>query len=919
MPRARPFAVIYAALAALIVVVPPSRAGALDPEDELKRVEELIAQSNYRELEQVLERLLRENLTTEQRARALARLAGTQVELGRCEEALRTADEAEPPAREAEAVEPLVGLEIARGSAWACRGFPYRGLGHHETALEIAEQAKDDALRSNVMTKLSSDHEKLGDWSRSLDYAKRAFEMRENPSDTERFLYHAQSGIAFYEFNDRAQAEQMFREALNVARRSGRRRDESWALGELGLVALTFDRDHARALELFDQARSLARDIGVAILEVIWLNNAGNALRDRGDYEAALARYEEALALEERGGQRSERPVMLKNTGQVLSLLGRQREAEPFLLEAVDIADRQGTARIRWQARMELGGVYHALGDAGQADRFFRESLDALEANQSSVLLEGFRVGLLGRALSYYDPYDRYIEFLLGRGETTNAFAVAERARARVFLETLTAARAELAAATPPEYLEAEAELLRRISERQRQLRSSELPGVERRAAMDDVTASEDALSTLRLRLAVERPALADARFPRLSSLEELRSEVLQDGEVLAMFFLGKHASAVWIADRRGMEVVRLPARVEIEEAVGRLLPTLQSPQATIHEDSRSWLSRTLALPLTARVPEGDHLIVVPHAVLNYLPFEVLADDRGRHLVERNTISYAPSASSLAFLRRSVRASPASTGVLAIGSPAIEGSGVADERSQPLEWVGLLKPLPHSRTEIQRVANAFEPYGRLLEGRAATESALHEAALGRASILHFATHALVDEDRPERSGLALSPGPEGSDGILQTREVYGLDLDAALVTLSACQTALGREVTGEGIVAMSRAFFYAGADAVTASLWNVSDRSTVDLMTSFYREIRDGKSIDRALAEAKRSFLRGSPAWRHPYYWAPFVVTGHARVALEFPPRPSRWLPLLWLALLGAAIGVTAVVAKRRNRAPGNA
>jgi CHAT domain-containing protein len=767
------------------------------------------------------------------------------------------------------------------------------------------------------MTKLASDHEKLGDWSRSLDYAKRAFEARENPSDHERFLYHAQSGIAYFEFNDRAQAQKMFGEALDVARRAGQRRDESWALGELGLVALAFDRDYPRALQLFDQARSLAREVGVVTLEVIWLNNAGNALRDRGDLEAALGRYEEALALEERSGQRRERPIMLKNIGQVLSLLERHREAEPFLLEAVEIADRQGTAKIRWQARMELGGVYHALGDAGEADRFFRESLQALEANQSSVLLEGFRAGLLGRALSQYDPYDRYIEFLLERGETANAFAMAERARARVFLETLTAARAELATATPTEYLEAEAELLQRISERQRQLRSSDLSGADRRAAMDDVAASEDALSTLRLRLAIERPALADARFPRLSSLEELRSEVLAEGEALAMFFLGTRASAVWIANRRGMEVVRLPGRAEIEEATSRLLPTLQSPQATIDQDARSWLSRTLALPLLARVPEGDHLIVVPHAVLSYLPFEVLSDDRDRHLIERNTISYSPSASSLAFLRKSARVSQPPTDVLAIGSPAIQGNVAADERSEPIEWVGLLKPLPHSRTEIRRVARAFAPYGRLLEGAAANEAALHEAGLGRASILHFATHALVDEDRPERSGLALSPGPEGSDGILQTREVYGLDLGATLVTLSACQTALGREVTGEGIVAMSRAFFYAGADAVAASLWNVSDRSTMDLMTAFYREIRDGESIDLALAEAKRSFLRGSKEWRHPYYWAPFVVTGHARAALAFPPRPSRRLPLFLVALVGAAL--IAVLWKWRTRAPASA
>jgi CHAT domain-containing protein/tetratricopeptide (TPR) repeat protein len=901
---------------------PSLRASTIEADAELAVVDELTAQSKYREVEVRLERLQRLDLTAKQKARALARLAGTQVELGRCEEALRTADEAEPQAREAGADDERIRIEIARGSAWACRGFPFRGLEHNENALALAERLNHKALRASALSLLSTAHQKLGDWSRALDYTQRAFEARENPSDHDRFLYHANRGIAFYEFNDRAQAESSFRQALDLARRAGRRRDESWALGELGLVALNFDSDHARALELFDQARSIARETGVVILEVIWLNNTGTALRDYGDFESALARFREGLALEERAGQRRERPYMLKNIGQVLSLLGRHGEAEPFLLEALEAADRQSASKIRWQARMELGLVYRALGDAGQADRYFGESLAALEANQSSVLLEGFRVGMLGRALEQYDPYDHYIDFLLDRGESETAFAVAERARARVFLETLTAMRAELLAATPRKYLDSEMELLRRISDRQSLLRSPDLPARERRSAIADIAAAEDALSTLRLRLAVERPALTDARFPRLWSLEELREKVLGDGETLALYFLGRNASTVWIAGRRGMEVVRLPGRTEIEESVGRLLPTLQSPQATVDEGARSWLSRTLAAPLLARVSEGDPLIVVPHAILSYLPFEVLRDDRGRHLVERNPISYAPSASSFAFLRQSAKESRPSTDVLAVGSPLLRRSGGAEERSAPLEWVSLLKPLPHSGAEIRRVEDAFEPFGRRLEGGAATEPAVQKAALGRKAILHFATHALIDEEHPERSGLALSPGPEGSDGILQTREVYGLDLDAALVTLSACQTALGREATGEGMVAMSRAFFYAGARAVAASLWNVSDRSTAALMTSFYDGIREGRSIDLALAEAKRSFLSGPPEWQHPYYWAPFVVTGHAHAALDFPPRPARWVLRLALGISGAAViaaVVTAMVWRWRKRDAGPA
>jgi CHAT domain-containing protein len=884
----------------------------VNPEAELARIEAMYARSQYLEAAEALARLrLAPDLSTLQRARVLMRLAAAQVQLGEYEKALRTADEADVAAREAGADEPSIRLRIARGSAWRDLGFPFRGLQHYEEALAIAARARRDDLRGEVLTLLASTHVMLGDWSRTLDYAERAFEADPNPSDFNRFWYHANRGIAYYEFHDRERAEASFRRALDVAKQTGQRRAESVALGELGLVAWEFDRDRDRALDFYSQATAIAREIGVPLLQATWLKNAGNVFRDTEDYASALARYHQALGLDQRrSGGRD--PIALKNIGQVLSALGRRQQAERFLVEAVAAADRESNARIRWQSRMELGDLYRDL-DVARADRYYRESLEALEANQSSVLLEGFRAGMLGGALSQYDPYDRYIRFLLGNGDGARAFAVAERARARVFLESLTAARAEMAPAIPADYLQAETELLQQISAHQRQLRAAAVAADQRRNLLGRITAAEERLTTLRLRLAADRPAVADVRFPHIWSLEDVRKQVLDGDEALAMYFLGRGASTAWIVDRRGMTVVPLPPRDEIERTVRRLLPTLQSPEAAIDEDARMWLSRTLIAPVAEKVPEGTHLVIVPHAILNYLPFELLLDDRGRHLIERNTVSYAPSVASLAYLRHRAGEAPSSGTVLAVGSPATPATTHATQRDA-LASVSLLKPLPHTRAEIRRVASMFRPQSRLLEGDAATEEALR-AGLDRVGVLHIATHALIDEEHPDRSGLALTPGAGGSDGILQTREVYRLDLDAALVTLSACQTALGREVTGEGLVGLSRAFFYAGANAVMASLWSVNDASTSALMEQVYERIREGASIDLALADAKRAFLRGGIEYRHPYYWAPFIVTGHARVAMQFPRRAWITTSALGLAAAGiACAGAIAVVLVRRRR-----
>jgi CHAT domain-containing protein len=230
-----------------------------------------------------------------------------------------------------------------------------------------------------------------------------------------------------------------------------------------------------------------------------------------------------------------------------------------------------------------------------------------------------------------------------------------------------------------------------------------------------------------------------------------------------------------------------------------------------------------------------------------------------------------------------------------------------------LASVGLLQPLRHSAGELRQIAGIFPSATKVFEQNAAVESALHPANLRRTRILHFATHGLIDESHPDRSGLALTAAPPNVDGVLQVREVYKLELPGSLVTLSACQTALGKLVTGEGIVGLTRAFFYAGANTVLASLWNVNDASTARLMTGFYEGLGRGEPIDRALRQAKLAFLRGDDArLRHPYYWAPFVAIGHG--AREIEVRRSPAWRLIGLGLLFAVMLTAAYLASRARK-----
>jgi CHAT domain-containing protein len=206
---------------------------------------------------------------------------------------------------------------------------------------------------------------------------------------------------------------------------------------------------------------------------------------------------------------------------------------------------------------------------------------------------------------------------------------------------------------------------------------------------------------------------------------------------------------------------------------------------------------------------------------------------------------------------------PVSGGFLGLGDPPSN-----DDPAFP--------PLAHARASLERIAAGFPPgSATLLMGEDLTKAALEDLPLREFRYVHFATHTLLDPERPRYLGLRLGPGEEGADSFLYMHEIPSLDLDAELVTLSSCRSGLGEMLRGEGLNGLTRAFLQAGARAVLVSLWNVDDRSTGEFMEVFYREIRAGRPPAEALRLVKLGFLRSErPLQRHPRRWAPFVLVG---------------------------------------------
>lgn len=788
--------------------------------------------------------------------------------------------------------------DFEQGKQIRDRGNPIGATPYLQRAIAVAERGGDPLLLQKALDAMASVRGDLNDWAGSLDYAQRAYDAAPDANGVGRLQYLSSRGRVLQELRERDQAFAAYREGLALAEKRG---DEDALIdfyNELGLATWRLDRDRAGALKYYDAGIELSLRTNDHRGAMVIYNNSGNLFRNPGNYPEAERRYRLGMAAAERLGITEGDPFLLKNMGIVYRETGRRTEAKHLLERAIALADARGQGRIQWQGRMELG-TFHAATDPKRAADLYEQTLTALEGLNNSVLLEGFRAGALSGAVTIYDdPYDLYTDLLLNTGDDRGAFFVAERARARAFLDTLSLAREAIAESLPEDFVRSEREILARISTNQADLRAGGIAAERRRAAEAAIAADEEALTRLRVRLAAEHPAMAHARYPRLWSVDDVQQQLLTGDEVLLQYFLGANAGTLWAITTSGVHVRKLAPRAEIESAVRSYLDVVGRP-GTDFKSAATSMAGLLLPDLEQVIAKGARLIVVPHGVLSYVPFETLMrGNDGRFLIMDHPISYAPSTSSLGFLR--TRRSSGHE-VLAIGNALMRNGDAAAERGQSLASVGALKPLVHSGPEVRAVSRVYGASAHVFEQEAATELVLTGTDAARAGIIHIATHGVFDEDMPERSGLALSAAPP-SDGILQMREVYRLRLNAALVTLSACQTALGKVITGEGLVGLSRAFFYAGSNAVLASLWNVNDASTARLMQPFYERLADGAAIDEALRTAKLDLLETGGRLAHPYYWAAFVVTGHGSAHVPVRPEHARfpWLPATALALLAA-------------------
>jgi CHAT domain-containing protein/Tfp pilus assembly protein PilF len=814
-------------------------------------------------------------------------------------------------------------------------GLVHRSLGEMQKALErynealpIFQAAGDRAEQAVTLNNIGAVYQLLGETQKALEKRNEALSLRRALGDRSGEAVTLNNiGSLYQSLGETQKALENFDEALSLRRAVGDRRGEAATLNNIGLVYGS-RRDTQKALEKYNEAQPLMRAVGDRRGEAVTLNNIGRVYGVLGDTQKALEKYNEALPILRTVGDRSMMALTLNNVGEIYRLLGEMQNAMDKFEEALSLRRAVGDHNGEAVTLLRIAQVEQKRGNLTQARQIVEQAVGLIESLRTNVASQELRAFYFASRQEFFETY---IDVLMQMHKQNPAaafdalaLAVSERARARSLLELLIEVRADIRQGIDISLLERERSLQQRLNAKaaaQVSLLNRKHTPEQADAAAKEIAAITDEYEELQDQIRARSPRYAALTQPQPLGPTEIQKQALDEDTLLLEYALGENRSYFWLVSQRSIDSYELPPRAEIEAAARRVYELVAArpkrgtpPDPQFIAQART-LSEMLLGPVASRL--GDkRLVVVAPGALSYLPFAALPapEDEKRPagdyepLIARHEVVSIPSASVLSIIRREmVGRQQAAKAVAVLADPVFESSdprlasakngnssgetpaapAVDAELSELTRSIRTMNfsdaragftRLAFSRQEAESII-ALTPKGTGLKATdfSASRALALSGQLSQYRILHFATHGLLNSERPELSGLVFSlVDREGKpqDGFLRLHEIYNLQLNADLIVLSACETGLGKEIKGEGLIGLTRGFMYSGAPRVVASLWNVDDLATAELMKLFYqRMLKDGLPAGAALRAAQLELSR-QKRWASPYFWASFVLHG---------------------------------------------
>lgn len=829
------------------------------------------------------------------------------------------------------------GLALtALGLMQSLNGDEERAIRMHREAIDIFRRIGDRQSEAVAINGLGQAYENLTEYSTALENYKLALRLFQNGSSLDcASVATFNVARACRLMGDLKQAVAYYEECLQLSRAAKKVRTEANALNEVALMYAA-QGNREKTINQYRRILRFYAAISDRRQQAIGWNNLGNSYLRFGEKQQALVSYKRALALSTSAGDKG-----------------------VLILSLYNVA----------RAQRDLGTLEPALSNIEQ-------SIKIIEDLRTNVASPDFRISYFSGVHQHYDLWIDVL-MQLDRQRPNQGFAAAallasEKARARSLVDILTEARADIRPGADPKLVNREREL-RGLLRFQAQSQMELSIEVKDSPHTDELAQQANQLRTeyqeIASRLRDQNPRLHNPAPSALSSLAEIQSQLRDKDTILLEYALGDERSYLWAVTADSLQSYELPSRSILEAAgleVYKLLTARQAVGKRIAGDYQSRVETSdhlyyekaldLSQLLFGQVAEelgNKRLVIVSEGILQYIPIDALPAPVGKALgashraedipllLDTHEIVTLPSVSTLAAIRKE-KHEPRSTEklVAVFADPVFSNSDdrvqkptqnvvVDSSTSDQISSQSALRSfavvtrqagptrLVHAAEEADAIlATAPRGTGMVARGFDASRETVMSSLVGEYRILHFATHGFLNSEHPELSGIVLSMvNQDGSkaNGFMSLQDINNLDLSADVVVLSACDTALGKDVKGEGLVGLTHGFMASGAKSVVATLWKVDDRATAVLMADFYKSmLKDGLSPAAALRSAKQK-LRQEKAWQAPYFWAGFVLQGeyNQRIVVD---RGTSMGAGLATALTLVFVSVSLTIYQRRRR-----
>lgn len=785
-----------------------------------------------------------------------------------------------------------------------------------EEALAIKKKYEEVTLQGIILGNIGICFKKQGDYQNALKYFNQAVKLGQEMNQLSTVAKNLSDiGTLYDNVGSYEKSITYYQQALKMIREIG---EKKWEIESLINLGATYGnlKQYQDALSQYHSALNLAKQLNSRSYEGTILSNMAGLELELNNNDSALQLYHKSLKITKEIKDKKHQAIVERGLGDYYLLNKKYDSALGNYQNSLEIGLEIDSPEEIWQAYYGIGNVLKKLGDKKEAAKKYKAAINAIESIRNKLSLESLKESFMEEKI---EVYQEIILLLLELGRDEEAFDFLERAKALNLLYILSTDRVNITAGISEDLLKKKKRIEWNFQKIYKQLTAEFSKSDDQNLPL--INSLQDSLNHMRFQhqeilqeINLKHPSYAQlAGIKKPLTQKEVQAYVLEN-ITLIEYLVTNERTIVFIVTRQNINFEILDISKEnLSTYVKNILQPFRDVKTgkitnlvDISYDLKSanGLYQQIFLPIEKYIPPESPIIIVPDDILHYLPFEALVTnietkapdknvifsrfENADYLVEKYTISYSPSASVLD-PKIIFNKQKKSQGLLALGNPyfGAETNIKTKEEEGILDFLSLLirgteanswtfPQLPNTEKEVLEIAKLIEPSVYYI-GKEAREERLKTQA-GEFKYIHLSTHSVTEEKQPMYSRIVFAQDDDPTeDGFLHAYEVLNLNFDADLVTLSACETGLGKLSHGEGLIGLTRSFMYAGAPSVLVSLWSV-DESTVYLMNFFYENLSKGMNKTESIRQAKLKLLHireDGVSFSHPFLWAPFVLIGN--------------------------------------------